>query len=91
MLNKISFTGREEMLTKGLKNPKQVTKTIEEAAGYFNQCAPHGGAETAVEKAAKASASRTIDSYVAAHQPINTPVSLAQDSAKSGEILEYFG
>lgn len=83
----ISFTGRETMLTAGLKEAKKVTKSIEESSGYFNALAPHGAADNAAAEVARASRADALNSYRASHQQIN----LASDSAKSGATFEYFG
>ncbi len=83
----ISFTGRETMLTAGLKEVKKVTKSIEESSGYFNALAPHGAADSAAAEVAKTSRANAVNSYKASHQQIN----LANDSAKSGATIEYFG
>lgn len=89
MINGISFTGRETMLTAGLKNP-QVKEAAKAAVDFFKADAPHGGAETVAETATRLSRTNNLESYKAAHQPILTNP-IARNSAVTGENLHFFG
>lgn len=90
MINGISFTGRETMLTAGLKNP-EVKNAAKEVAGFFRADALIGSSEiVAGDTAAKLAKESNIASYKAAHQPISASV-LSQDSAVNGENFNFFG
>lgn len=83
MLNGISFTGRETMLTAGLKKPAKLN--------FFKPDTPSEMVET-VAKEVKQVRDLGIESYVAAHQNILPEAnSLAHDSAVTGENLHFFG
>lgn len=89
MINKISFTGREKMLTAGLKKP-EIKQAAKEVAGFFRADAPHGAAESVADKAARLSQESNIASYQAAHQPVVSRT-LGQEPAVIGENLHFFG
>lgn len=78
MINRIAFTGREEMLTAGLKNPKKMEQVVD----FFKADAPHG-----ISKA-KAAVNRNIESYVLAHQPIKD---IVNGESKPSNVIDYFG
>ncbi len=87
MISGISFKGREEMLTAGIKEGISRHK-------FFKGDAPSEMVKEAA-KEVKQLKNAAVESYRAAHQPIlDKPIisnPLAQDSAVSGANIQFFG
>ena len=82
MINGISFTGRETMLTAGLKEGKKAHK-------FFKGDAPTEMGNTVV-KEVKQLKNEGVSAFIPDSQPILTSP-LAKDSAVTGENIHFFG
>lgn len=82
MIHGISFTGRETMLTAGVKEGFSRHK-------FFKGDAPSEMVKEAV-KEVKQLKNERISSYIADSHPI-LPSPIAHDSAVAGENLHFFG
>ena len=86
MINNISFTGRETMLT---KNADKVAKTLEERVGYFNPAAPIiDKAEKFVSTVSKPKeiVNPGVESYVTSHAPMGFAKAEPSSTAK----IDYY-
>ena len=82
MLNKISFCGRETMLT---KNAEKVAKTLEERVGYFSPTAPITTKSVKVAPVVDSSreiVNPNVESYVNSHAPLGFAKSEPSSTAK---------
>lgn len=82
MINGISFTGRETMLTAGVKEGVSRHK-------FFKGDAPSEIIKEAV-KEVKELKNNGVESYKSSHQPISSSA-LSQDSAVAGNTIQFFG